>query len=382
MARFLIVVFPLPSHLSAPVAIGQALSAAGHEVAWCGPETDLRPLVGDDATLYPTGKRYYRDYPDLGVAAARKLWNNVLIPFTRFAIEPADRAVAGYRPDVVLADQYSFAGALAAIRHGVRWASLCTGAMELTPPSWELPGHDEFVAERLARIWQLAGLTAQPGIDLRLSPHLVLALTSTALTGTAALPPQCVCVGPVLGRRPAVPGFRWPAPEPGRRQVLVTVGTLLSQYFDDFYSRMLPALELVGDRVQAVVTSREPLPDPPKQVVVVDRVPMLEVLPRLDAVVCHGGMGTVTEALAYGVPLVVAPVRADQPAVARQVARAGAGVEVPFTSASPADFAAALTAVLDDPAYRAAARRVADSFAVAGGSRAAVTELVALAARP
>lgn len=381
MARFLIVVFPLPSHLSAPVAIGQALSAAGHEVAWCGPETDLRPLVGDGATVYPTGKRYYRDYPELGVEGARKLWNNVLIPFTRFAIEPVDRAVAAYRPDVVLADQYAFAGALAALRHGVRWASLCTGAMELTPPRWELPGHDEFVAERLAQIWQLGGLPVQPGIDLRLSPQLVLALTSTLLTGDAPLPPQCVCIGPVLGRRPAVPGFRWPAPEPGRRQVLVTVGTLAAQHFNDFYSRMLPALELVADRVQAVVACAEALPDPPEQVVVADRVPMLEVLPLLDAVVCHGGMGTVTEALAHGVPLVVAPIRADQPAVARQVAQAGAGVEVPFTSTGPAGFAAALTAVLDEPRYRAGARRVADSFAAAGGSRAAVAELAALAAR-
>ncbi len=382
MARFLIVVFPLPSHLHAPVAIGQALTGAGHQVAWCGPESDLRPLVGAEATIYPTGKRYYRDYPDLGVEAARKLWNNVLIPSTRFALEPADRAVTDYRPDVVLVDQYAFAGALAACRHGVRWATLATGAMELTPPSWELPGHQEFVAERLAQIWQLAGLPARPGIDLRFSPELVLALTSTALTGSAPLPPHCVCIGPVLGRRPAVPGFSWPPPKPGRRQVLVTVGTLASRHSDDFYARMLPALELVADRVQAVVASAEALPDPPKQVVVVDRVPILEVLPRLDAVVCHGGMGTVTETLAHGLPLVVAPIRSDQPAVARQVVQAGAGVEVPFFSASPADFAEALTTVLDEPEYRAAARRVADSFVAAGGARAAVAELAALAARP
>jgi UDP:flavonoid glycosyltransferase YjiC (YdhE family) len=365
------------------VAIGQALTEAGHQIAWCGPESDLRPLVGAGATIYPTGKRYYRDYPDLGVEAARKLWNNVLMPFTRFALEPADRAVADFRPDVVLVDQYALAGALAARRHRVRWATLATGAMELTPPSWELPGHQEFVAERLAQAWQLAGLPAEPGIDLRFSPELVLALTSTALTGSAPLPPQCVCVGPVLGRRPAVPGFSWPAPEPGRRQVLVTVGTLASQHSDDFYARMLPALELVADRVQAVVVAPSgAIPDPPKQVTVADRVPILEVLPGLDAVVCHAGMGTVTETLAHGLPLVVAPIRADQPAVARQVVRAGAGVEVPLFSATPADFAAALTAVLDEPKYRAAAQRVADSFTAAGGAPAAVAELAALAARP
>ncbi|HST48894.1 glycosyltransferase [Jatrophihabitans sp.] len=382
MARFLIVVFPLASHLYAPVAIGQALAGAGHEVAWCGPETDLRPLVGDRARIYPTGKRYYRDYPDLGVAGARKLWTDVVIPATRFLLAPVDEAVADYRPDVLVSDQYTLAGALVACRRDLRWATLATGAMELTPPSWELPGHPEFVAGQLARAWQLAGLPGRPPVDLRFSPHLVLALTSTALTGAAPLPPQCVCIGPVLGRRPAEP-VGWPAREPGRHQVLVTVGTLAAQHSDEFYRRMLPALELLADRVQAVVLApAEAIPDPPGNITVLDRVPILDVLPRLDAVVCHGGMGTVTESLAHGVPLVVAPIRADQPAIARQVAQAGAGIEVSFFSASPAELATALTAVLEEPGYRAAARRVAEDFAAAGGAAAAVEQLAALAAGP
>jgi zeaxanthin glucosyltransferase len=109
-------------------------------------------------------------------------------------------------------------------------------------------------------------------------------------------------------------------------------------------------------------------------------VPMLEVLPRLDAVVCHGGMGTVTESLAHGVPLVVAPIRADQPAVARQVVQAGAGVEVSYFQAGPAELAGALRTVLTEPGYRAAARRVAGSFAAAGGTATAVQRLAELAA--
>jgi len=382
VARFLIVVFPLASHLYAPVAVGQALAAAGHQVAWCGPETDLRPLVGEQARIYPTGKRYYRDYPDLGAAGARKLWTDVVIPAARFVLAPVEEAVTDYRPDVLVSDQYALAGALVASRHGLRWATLATGAMELTPPSWELPGHPEFVAEQLARAWQLARLPGEPAVDLRFSPYLVLALTSTALTGAAPLPPQCVCIGPVLGRRPGE-AAGWPAREPGRHQVLVTVGTLAALHSEEFYARMLPALELLADRVQAVVLAdAQALPDPPANVTVLGRLPLLEVLPQLDAVVCHGGMGTVTESLAHGVPLVVAPIRADQPAVARQVARAGAGIEVSFFAAEPAELAAALTAVLEQPGYRAAARRVAESFAQAGGATTAIDRLAALAATP
>ena len=42
--------------------------------------------------------------------------------------------------------------------------------------------------------------------------------------------------------------------------------------------------------------------------------------------VTHGGHNTVCEALAHGLPLVVAPIRDDQPTVAAQVVQAGAGV--------------------------------------------------------
>ena len=102
---------------------------------------------------------------------------------------------------------------------------------------------------------------------------------------------------------------------------------------------------------------------------------MLTVLPRLAAVLCHAGMGTVTEALAFGVPLVVAPIRHDQPAIAWQVLAAGAGRQVSFANASPAQLAEAVTAVLDQPGYRAAAERIAADFAAAGGAARAATEL-------
>ncbi len=382
MARFLVVVLPLTGHLNAALAVGQALEAAGHEVAWCGPETDLRPLTGPQARIYPTGKRYYRQHAGNGIEAARALWTGYLTPLNRFILDPVEAAVAEYRPDVMVVDQYAVAGGLVAHRRGVPWASLCTGAMELTPPSWELPGHEDWVAEQLALIWAKAGLPVDPSLDLRFSPHLVLALTSSALVGAAPLPPQCRLVGPVLGARLDDAQFPWQEWDPDRQHVLVTVGTLSDHLATGFYPRIAAALQALADRVQAVfVAPAGAVPDPAGRLLVVDRVPMLRLLPRLDAVVCHGGMGTVTEALAHGVPLVVAPIRHDQPVLARQVAAAGAGIEVSFASATAAELRGAVAAVLDEPGYRAAAGRVAESFAAAGGATAAVEHLAALATR-
>ncbi|WP_089157730.1 glycosyltransferase [Micromonospora sp. NBS 11-29] len=380
MARFLFVVLPLASHLNAPLAIAQALQAAGHEVAWCGPRSDLRPLIGPDATLYPTGKRHYRRDGESGTGSVRTLWEGHLLPVNRFIRDTVDRAVADHRPDVVVVDQYAMAGALAAHRHGVPWATFCVGMLELTPPVEEMPGFADWVRAQVARIWALTDLPVDETIDLRFSPYLVIGLTTAELTGPAALPPRCVLTGPALGRRPHAPGFAWDAWDPARRHVLVTVGTMADHLAGDFYRRVTAATAPLADRVQVVLVAPPDLvPDPPAHVLVAPRVPVLELMPRLDAVVSHGGLGTVTEALAHGVPVVVAPIRHDQPAVARQVTRAGAGVEVSFHASTPAELTAAVSAVLDDPAYRAAARRVGDSFAAAGGAGAAAAHLAALA---
>jgi zeaxanthin glucosyltransferase len=379
VARFLFVILPVTSHLNPALAIAGELTENGHEVAWCGPESDLRPLVGPAATVYPTGKRSYRQYAESGMAAARVLWDGYLIPVNRFIRAAADRAVAEHRPDAVVVDQYALAGALAALRHKARWATLCTGAMELTPPA-DLPDLAAWVQAQLARVWAMTDLPADDAIDLRFSPDLTVALTTSALTGAAPLPANCVLVGPALGPRPAVPGFAWDGWDPGRRHVLVTVGTVSEHMARDFYLRAVAALEPMAGLQAVLVASDDLIPEPPRHVLTAARVPMLDLLPRLDAVVCHGGMGTATEALAHGVPLVVAPIRHDQPVVARQVAEAGAGVEVSFESATPAELADAMSAVLEEPGYRASARRIGDSFAAAGGARAAAAHLAALAA--
>ena len=115
--------------------IGQELARAGHDVVWCGPENVLRPLVGPDATVHATGTRSYRRYEETGMAGVRAMWDGYLIPFTRFTLGPVDEAVLEHKPDVVVTEQYALAGALVAHRHGVPWATLCTGTLELTPPA-------------------------------------------------------------------------------------------------------------------------------------------------------------------------------------------------------------------------------------------------------
>jgi MGT family glycosyltransferase len=113
--------------------------------------------------------------------------------------------------------------------------------------------------------------------------------------------------------------------------------------------------------------------DVPANVLVRERAPVLELLPQVDVVVCHGGHNTVCEALWHGVPLVVAPIRDDQPIVARQVTDSGAGERVRFARVTPDRLAAVIRSVLTDPAHRTAAQGIGAGFREAGGVPAAAT---------
>ena len=393
MSRFLIVTLPLAGHAYRAVAVADALSARGHEVAWCGSQAYFGPLIGPEAILFPTGTRLFREQAGHGIAALKSLWQQYLIPMARFTLPAVDRAIGEYRPDVVVVDQHALAGALAAHRHRLPWATLITGAMELTHPLAALPGVDGWIRAQLASLCRdtasrdLAGAVADDTaraaggggpVDLLFSPYLVIACTTTAVTGEQSFPDHFALVGAVMVDRPGP--FAWDLLDPARRKVLISVGTLATGLAADFYQRAAAAVAPLGDTVQAIITGPpELVPDRPANVLVVPSVPMLSLLPRLDAVISHGGMNTVSETLAHGLPLVIAPIRHDQPVVASQVARAGAGIRVPFSRVRPAQLREALVTILDDPSYRQAAERIRDSFAAAGGAPAAAARLERLA---
>ena len=224
----------------------------------------------------------------------------------------------------------------------------------VTQPLRALPKVDAWIRGQLAVLEAEAGLPDDEARDLRFSPYLVIAFTGEALTGDAVFPDHFALVGPSVSARPAGAGFPWDLLDPGRRRVLVTVGTLaqdIATDSTDFYLRAAAALRPLGDRVQAVVDRPGGvIPSPPDNVLTVPQAPVLDLMPHLDAVVCHGGLNIVCESLSRAVPLVIAPIRHDQPVIAAQVAAAGAGIRVRFTRASPGQLRAAVTAVLDEPA--------------------------------
>ena len=81
-------------------------------------------------------------------------------------------------------------------------------------------------------------------------------------------------------------------------------------------------------------------------------IPHDVLLPHVDAMVTNGGYGGVQQALAHGVPLVVAGDSEDKPEVAARVQWSGAGVNLHTGRPSPAMVARGVRRVLTRPSYR------------------------------
>ncbi len=388
MSRFLFVVPPLVGHTLPTVAVGRELADRGHQIAWAGHAETVRPLLPPGAKLIPVAANFggqtlaqvrRRSVGLRGAAAFRFLWGDFLIPLGASMVPGVAEAVDEFAPDVLVVDQQALAGALVARQRGLPWATSATTSAELTDQFATMPQLDTWARQCLADFQR--GLAVSEPVDLRFSDHLVLAFTTATLVGPVCdFPGHYVFVGPAIGARTGGPEFPWNWLRPDRQHVLVSLGTVNQEAGRRFFATAVQAVAPLADQLQAILVAPPDLVDPPPDHILVSGfVPQLDLLPDLDAVVSHAGHNTVCEALAHGVPLVVAPIRDDQPVIAGQVVDAGAGVRVHFGRVGATELRNAITTVLDDRSYRAAARRVQTSFATAGGAATAADHLEKLA---
>jgi MGT family glycosyltransferase len=376
--KFLFVVPPLTGHVNPTVSVARALEANGHEVAWVGHPGKVRPLLPAGAKLYALSEQVDASHAEAvqdkartarGAAALKFLWEDFLVPLARSMRPGVETAVDEFRPDVMCCDQQAVAGGLVARRRNLPWATLATTSAGVVDPLAGLPQVKAWFEALIAELEREADLPHAG----ELSPHLVLAFTTPALV-PGAFPAHYKFVGPSIADRPESTEFSFDqlrAPT-----VLVSMGTVNAEASGRFYATAIDALR---DQPFQVVLVAPAITEAPANFIVRRYVPQLALLPRMAAVVCHGGHNTTCEALAHGLPLVIAPIKDDQPIVADQVVAAGAGVRIKFGRVQAPELREAVLRVLGDPKMRDAAARVRESFASAGGAAAAARYLEALA---
>jgi MGT family glycosyltransferase len=377
MGRFLFVVPPLMGHVNPTLSVGSELLSRGHQVAWAAHPQPAASLLPPGATLLPLDgdavaplfdKFLSRSRPLRGLVAFKFLWEEFLLPLARIMLPEVEAALDSFQPQVLAVDHQAVAGALVARRRGLPWATLATTSASVSDPLAGSPQVRRWQADRLAALEQEAGLPPAENPDI--SPHLVIVFSTEALAGPSdRFPSQVRFVGPSISHRWDTVPFPWEALRECPR-VLVSLGTVNVLFGGRFFATIVEAL---GDQPFQVILVAPPerVGSVPANVLVRPLVPQLALLPHVSAVVCHGGHNTVCEALANGLPLIVAPIKDDQMIVAQQVVEAGAGVRVRFGRVGARDLRDAVFQVMSEPRFREAAGRVQQSFAAAGGPKAA-----------
>jgi rhamnosyltransferase subunit B len=146
----------------------------------------------------------------------------------------------------------------------------------------------------------------------------------------ASWPPNLQLVGFLLGKKtgndlppPLAEAFAHEAP------ILVTGGS--AKYMTgEFFSTVIRGCEEIGKPFILIAPDRSVLPpNLPSSCMCVDFVEFADVLPRVAAVIHHGGIATCGEALAAGVPQLVLGAWLDRPYNAAQLQRLGVGEYLP-----------------------------------------------------
>ena len=273
---------------------------------------------------------------------------------TRAAYPHLRAAIDRLQPDVMLYDISDFAAGLAAEAAGLPAVSVSiTQGIHMQRLA-------STIAEALDEVRAEIGLDADPRLE-RLA-----ATPSFSLIPKALEDPATEGADRILRFRAEEPHAPRPLPDWWRNDdwplVYLTFGTVVPTigHYPQVYRDAIDALSVLPARVLVTVgrdcDPAELGPVAPN-VHVARWIAQADVMPHAAAMVCHGGSGTVTAAMAAGVPAVVVPFIADQFHNARRIAELGMGLTV-----EPDDLVRlpdAVRALLADRSYRDAAARIA-----------------------
>jgi len=378
MPRFLFVVPPFAGHINPTVSVGQALRERGHGIAWVGYGDALRRHLPPDAEIHAlhSGRRpeeidaLAADIRSVrGLRNLKLMWTEIFVPMARDMVPGTEQATQSFRPDVLIVDQQALAGALVARRLGLKWATAATSPVDRVRALAGLPKVLAWTEEQLRGLQREIGL--EPVAVPDESPALVLLFSTPELAGPVeGFPAQYRMVGPAFAHRRAPVAFPWEKLRPVPR-VLLTLGSLNAERGRHVFDLARDALaDLPIQVIMAAPESFGPFPD---NFLCRPWLPQLELLAKVDAVVCHAGNNTVSEALAHALPLVVIPITDDQPQLAQRVEAAGCALRLSYARLSAPRLRDAVSEVLAEPRFGAAAALIQRSFERAGGApRAAV----------
>lgn len=409
MSRILFTLTPVTGHVRPALPLARALVEEGHDVVVYTGRKFAQAVAATGAKHAPIVQG--RDLDDAELDAwslahgapatgpTRLQWDvlhHVVETVPGFLAE-IDDLVAAERPDVLVLDNAFVAGAIAGRRHDLPTVQFTVSplaipskdaapyGMGLQPPRTGLDGlRYAFLgwftqnvvfrdAQRAAqRVVADAGQPVPAGFFLDWTQTEVTRVLHTSVPSfeypRSDLPEHVELVGPYLpsGSDWFEPPAWWDdvleARAAGRPVVLVTQGTIAT----DPERLLWPAIDALADEDVLVVATTEDLGFA-SNVRAAPFIPFDRLLPLVDVLVTDGGFGGVQQALAAGVPVVVAGRSEDKAEVGARVVWSGVGLSIATDKTTDATTAEAVREgvrrVLDDPSFARRAGELAAEYA-------------------
>lgn len=280
-------------------------------------------------------------------------------------VEGLVRFARDWRPDLVIWEPFTIAGAIAAEVADAAHARLLWGA-------------DLFLDQRVAYLRELANRPTQEADLLAewvsgVVDRYGLVFDERMLRGQWTIDQMPASIRLPLGERtlpmrhipyngPAVVPD-WLREPPVRPRVCLTVGITARAGAEYLTASLSNVFDAIGDLDVEVVTTlnaaqRAQIQQLPDNVRAVDFVPLHALLPTCAAIAHHGGAGTWSTAAVSGVPQLIFPSVWDNAYRARRTAEVGAGLVVPRSELTPAALREGLRRLLDEPQFSAGADRL------------------------
>jgi len=392
--RVLFTTYPEKTHFLTMVPLAWALRTAGHEVRFAvqpqfvdtvtqagltavpvGDDRDLWQLMSEDPTWIATGlsgipipydaaewrpSEVTWSYLHDGYERHVKRWHKVSnVPMIADLVAFARH----WRPDLVIWEPTTYAGALAAEACGAAHARLLFSidTFGVTREHFvRLGGADG--ADPLAD-W-LGPYARKYGVEFgeqlvtgQFTIELLPASLRLRADGLRYLPLRYL----PYGGPAVVPRWLWEPPT--RPRVALTLGLSMFEHGGGYALDLQEVLDTVSTLdIELVVTVadvvREHLGAVPDNVRLLEYVPLEALAATCSAVIHHAGFGTLATSTLAGVPQVMVTFDSDGPALARRVAAQGAGQAVHVVQATGGTFRDRLERLLGEPRFRAAAGRL------------------------
>lgn len=377
------------SHVARSLQVGRALRRAGHavEFACSGSQTGI--LEADGFSVHPLATKD----PHFGLSAARRQGSSYDDAIVRRYVESEIACLRELRPDAVVGDFRLTLGisteALGipyvsllngywtnyyAVRHHVPDSLAVVEALGTAIPDLLFPLLRRRFLRRAAAPFNRErarhGLAPRGNLfDVMASDGLNLVVDLPEFTPVEAMPASFRYAGPILWE-PDLPLPDWASRlERGRPTVYATFGSTGAERLLDEIVALYASSEVqlvVGGIDAAGIRA---LPD---NVHVAKLLPGMKLMALSDVVICHGGNGTIYQALSQGVPIVGIPTMHDQWFNMERVEALGAGLKVSERRFSRDRLRDAVDRVLHEPGFRAAARALsARVLAMDGAANAA-----------